>query len=78
MTLSTDATQAVRSAMHARGMTQADLARSMGVFPSHVSRILRGEANLTTDTLDKLANAIGVRWDLRLSDPLASILRGDQ
>lgn len=39
---------------------QKDLADKMGVSPQQVNKILRAKANLTFETLDKIADALGV------------------
>jgi ribosome-binding protein aMBF1 (putative translation factor) len=47
-----------------RGMTQADLAKAIGTRQANVSRLERFDTNLTLDTLEKVAEALGV--DLRI------------
>ena len=49
-----------------RGMTQADLAKAIGSRQANVSRLERFDANLTLDTLEKVAAALGasLRIDL--------------
>ena len=42
-----------------RGMTQADLAKAIGTRQANVSRLERFDANLTLDTLEKIAQRIG-------------------
>lgn len=39
--------------------TQSELSKKSGVAQSHISRILRGESDPTTDMLDALAKAFG-------------------
>lgn len=43
---------------HNRGWTQAELARRAGVSPSAISVIEQGHANVSVDTLDKIARAL--------------------
>jgi transcriptional regulator with XRE-family HTH domain len=40
-------------------VTQAELARRVGVTSAYVSKVLRGNANLTLETMNKLALAMG-------------------
>lgn len=58
--------ESVYVAMQAGGVTQATLARRMGVSRQHVSRLLEGTQNVTLATLGKLAVALGGNWTLAL------------
>jgi ribosome-binding protein aMBF1 (putative translation factor) len=51
-----------------RGMTQADVAKTIGTRQANVSRLERFDANLTLGTLEKVAQALGasLRIDLKL------------
>jgi ribosome-binding protein aMBF1 (putative translation factor) len=44
------------------GLTQDDLAAKSKVDQAEISRIERGASNPTIDTLDKLGDALGVRF----------------
>lgn len=44
-----------------RNMMQKELATRVGLRPQQVSRILRGNTNLTIKTIVKLEHALGVR-----------------
>jgi ribosome-binding protein aMBF1 (putative translation factor) len=48
----------------AAGFTQQQLAVASGVAQADISRIERGQANPTADTLAALAHPLGVRLDL--------------
>lgn len=49
------------------GVTQADLAKRLGLTQSRVSQLLRYNRNLTLRTLALLANALEAEWaDMRL------------
>jgi len=48
----------------AAGFTQQQLAVASGVAQADISRIERGQANATADTLAALAHPLGVRLDL--------------
>lgn len=41
-------------------MTQKELARQMGVSPQYVSKILKGEENLSLQTITKLESILGI------------------
>lgn len=43
------------------GLTQTALAQASGVQQSEISRIERGHANPTVQTIEQLANAMGMR-----------------
>ena len=53
--------------MDERGMTQADLARAMGVSRARVSQILRGNDNLTLKSIVAVAIGLDCRVELRLN-----------
>jgi transcriptional regulator with XRE-family HTH domain len=42
------------------GLSQKDLAVKMNVTPQHINKIVKGNENLTLDTLDKLETALGI------------------
>lgn len=52
--------QRVLSALQARKMMQKELAMTIGFRPQQVSRILRGNVNLTIKTIAKLEAALGI------------------
>jgi transcriptional regulator with XRE-family HTH domain len=47
-------------------MTQADLAAKLGVKPAYISRVLRGQENLTLQSLAKIAFAFDKKWECML------------
>lgn len=49
----------LNDAMSARGISRAELARRIGASPAYVTKVLRGDANLTIATMVKLAGAAG-------------------
>lgn len=55
----------------AAGLTQEQLASASGVAQADISRIERGQANPTTQTLDALAGPLGVTLDLVPADASA-------
>lgn len=46
-----------------KGMSQGDLAKILSVHPSYISKIERGEQNLSLRGMEKLAKALGVTID---------------
>ncbi|WP_157133058.1 helix-turn-helix transcriptional regulator [Roseobacter sp. SK209-2-6] len=60
--------RAVREAKESRGLTQSDIAESMGVDKSVVSRILNGKGNLTLQTIGEISWVLGLRPDLVFSN----------
>ena len=53
-------------ARHKANLTQGELARQIGDKQQNVSRIERGEQNVTIGTLDKIAKAVGGRLMVRI------------
>ena len=53
-----DVGEQIVARMEERGMTQADLARAMGVSRARVSQILRGNDNLTLKSIVAVAIAL--------------------
>lgn len=51
--------------MEINGIKQVELAQRMAVSPQQVNKILRAKANLTFETLDKIADAL----DITISSP---------
>ena len=47
-------------------MTQADLAKAIGTRQANVSRLERFDTNLTLGTLEKVAEALGVKLKINL------------
>jgi transcriptional regulator with XRE-family HTH domain len=50
----------LQASMHSRGLTQAQLARSVGVADTQVSRWRRGQVVPTVQSLQRLADTFGV------------------
>lgn len=51
---------AIRRELRLKGITQQDLAAKMGHSPQYIGRILKGQENLTLETISKLETAIGI------------------
>lgn len=43
-----------------QNMSQKELAEKMGVTPQHVSKIVKGQENLSLETISKLEAALGI------------------
>jgi transcriptional regulator with XRE-family HTH domain len=50
----------VESRLLKKGWGRADLAEAMGVTPSHVTQVLGGHRGVGLETIDKIADALGV------------------
>lgn len=59
----------VRDLRRSRGLTQEGLAEELGVTPRYLAGIERGERNLTLDSVDVLADQLGVAPALLLTRP---------
>ena len=62
----------VRDLRRSRGLTQEKLAEELEVTPRYLAGIERGERNLTLDSVDALAEQLGVAA-LTLLDPAANL-----
>lgn len=49
----------ILAAMEDANMHQKDLAQKIGVTPQQISKLVRGEENLTLETIAKLSDALG-------------------
>jgi plasmid maintenance system antidote protein VapI len=48
----------VHTRMQALGLSSAELAQRMGTSPAYITRLFRGSANLSVETMVKLARAV--------------------
>ncbi len=56
---------AIQNEMHIRGVSQAELARRLGVTTARVSQIVGGSAsNLTLKTIGRIAHALGEQFEV--------------
>jgi transcriptional regulator with XRE-family HTH domain len=53
----------VKEIRTAKNMSQADLAKILGVHPTYISGIERGVRNMALKNIEKLAKALGVKLD---------------
>src|SRR5438270_5317115 len=71
----------LQASMHSRGLTQAQLARSVGVADTQVSRWRRGQVVPTIQYLQRLADAFGVEritLDQLVGLPVGQALQGGE
>lgn len=55
--------QRIRLARLSQDMSQEDLAEKVGISPSFVGAIERGEKSATIDTFEALISALDLSWD---------------
>lgn len=55
--------QRIRLARLSLDLSQEDLAERVGISPSFVGAIERGDKSATIDTFDSLCSALGLSWD---------------
>lgn len=58
----------VHARMQALGMTQAELARKVGVSPAYITKLFRGSANLSVETMTKFSDAVDCKLHLHLAN----------
>jgi transcriptional regulator with XRE-family HTH domain len=61
--------RSVRALREREGLRQSQLARSLGLAQSEVSRVESGGAKLTLTVLERLAQALGAQLVVRLERP---------
>ena len=54
--------------MKGRGIKLKQLANKVGLSPACISRVLRGDENLTLEMMAKLADAVGAEMEIQLRD----------
>jgi len=66
--LKTEFAVQIERMMLRHGITKSELARRMGTSPAYITKVLRGDANVTIDTMAKLAWHADGRVHLRVTD----------
>ncbi len=56
----------VIEALEEKKITRTELARRMSVSPPYITKILQGHANMSIETLTKVAFAIDLKWECLL------------
>ncbi|MCO5102131.1 MAG: helix-turn-helix transcriptional regulator [Burkholderiaceae bacterium] len=59
--------------MDAQGVSASDLARRIGTTPAYISKLFRGPANVSAETMAKLAYALGCKVHVHLASMDASV-----
>ena len=67
-----DFTEGLCEMMQKHGVSRAELARRIGVNRSYITKILRGNANLTLETMVKLTRAVDGDLEVRVRPPMTS------
>jgi transcriptional regulator with XRE-family HTH domain len=62
-------TEAICEALQRRGMSQADLARRLGVTPQYISEFLNTPENTTLKQIVRFAQAVGLETEVALREP---------
>lgn len=62
-----DFTEELVARMEDLGLSRSDLARKLDASPAYVTKILRGNANFTLDSLVKIAHAVGCQLSTHLT-----------
>lgn len=52
----------------AQGLSYVELARKLGTSPAYISKVFRGDANLTIDSMVKFARGLGASLEIGLID----------
>jgi transcriptional regulator with XRE-family HTH domain len=60
-------TEGVVREMERQGVTRTELARRLGATPAYVTKILRGKANFTLETMVRLARALDAQLHVQLA-----------
>src|ERR1043166_4065927 len=54
--------------IESRQVTRAELGRRIGTSPAYVTKVLRGDTNLTVKTMVSLADALGAKVEIIVLD----------
>lgn len=59
--------------METRKVSRAELARMLGTSPAYITKVLRGDANFTVDSMVRLSWALGARLHIHLAEEDVSV-----
>lgn len=59
--------------MQKNNIKRSELAKIIGKSPAYITKVLRGDANYTVETLYKLSKAIGCKLDIKISEEKADV-----
>ena len=62
-----DFTENIYRLMIQKKMTKTDLAKKLGVSPAYMTKIFRGNANFTIETMVRLARAVDGRVEIKVA-----------
>jgi transcriptional regulator with XRE-family HTH domain len=62
MTLAEDVRAEIRLALRVADVSQAELARRIGISTNHASRVLTGQQALSMELADAMLAAVGREW----------------
>lgn len=57
--------EVIRRAIEASGKTRYRIAQDTGILQSHLSRLMRGDAGLSVDSVERLADYLGLEITIR-------------
>lgn len=60
-------TEEIVRIMDERGVTRADLARRLQVSPAYVTKVLRGDANFTLETMVRISKVLGAKLEFHFA-----------
>ncbi len=64
--LKIEVTEAIYNLMEAKKISRADLARILDCKPPYITKLLRGTANITLDSLTKIAFVLDTKIEMRM------------
>jgi transcriptional regulator with XRE-family HTH domain len=64
-----DINETICSIMEKKGLNRKEFAQKLNVTPAYVTKILRGDPNLTLRSLIKISQALGLSLDVGLKEP---------
>ena len=72
-TVKLDFTKALTSQLKRKGIKKGELAKKLDTSAPYITKVMRGEENLTIESMVKLARAAGGQLHLHISDQNSSV-----
>jgi len=66
--LKIEVAEQIYNLMEQQNINQTELGNKLGVDRTYISRILKGNVNLTLETMAKIACRLSATWDLKLNE----------